>query len=68
MEKSVLIVLFWFFYNAYDNCTSENTKELERCSFDNYKSEGQLLNYLYKDIVVSFPQIEYEVKNIATMD
>jgi uncharacterized protein YecT (DUF1311 family) len=64
MKKSVLIVLFCFSFStmAYENCTSENTKELERCSFGNYKSEDQLLNYLYKDIITSFPQIKDEVK------
>lgn len=62
MKKLMLLVIFSFSAMAYDDCTSENTKELEQCSYRNYNSEDQLLNYLYKDIVKSFPKIKDEVK------
>lgn len=62
MNKMLLLVFFGFSAMAYENCTSENTKELEQCSLSNYKSEDQFLNYLYKDIVTSFPKIKNEVK------
>jgi len=47
---------------AYENCASENTSVLEKCSYDNYKLEDKILNDLYKNIVKSFPEIKNEVK------
>lgn len=62
MKKIILLSLMSFSAVAYDNCTGENTTALETCSYDNYKSEDNLLNYLYKNIVTSFPDIKDEVK------
>ncbi len=62
MKKLLLLSLISFSTVAYENCTSENTTVLESCSYDNYKSEDELLNYLYKSIVISFPEIKNEVK------
>lgn len=62
MKKMILLMLFSSHVLAFENCTSEKTNALEQCSYNNYKSEDQLLNYLYKDIVVTFPKIKDEVK------
>lgn len=62
MNKLLLLILFSPSAMAFENCTSEKTNALEQCSYNNYKSEDELLNYLYKDIVVTFPQIKDEVK------
>lgn len=58
----MLLILVSFSSVAYENCASENTAELETCSYENYKSEDGVLNYLYKEIVASFPKIKNEVK------
>lgn len=62
MKRLALLALFSFPAIAYENCISENTSELEKCSLNNYKSEDKLLNYLYNDIITSFPEFRYEVK------
>lgn len=48
---------------AYENCTSENTAALEECSYNNYKLEDDTLNYLYKTVMNSFPEIKFEVNH-----
>jgi uncharacterized protein YecT (DUF1311 family) len=67
MKKMILLMLFSSHVLAIENCTSENTNALEQCSYNNYKSEDQLLNYLYEDIVVTFPKIKDEVKKIQQL-
>jgi len=62
MNKLMLLMLFSSSAMAFENCTTENTKALEEGAFGNYKSEEQLLNYLYKDITTSFPKIKNEIK------
>ncbi|VED48963.1 Uncharacterised protein [Raoultella terrigena] len=62
MKKMILLMLFSSHVLAIENCTSENTNALEQCSYNNYKSEDQLLNYLYKDMVLTFPKVKDEVK------
>lgn len=62
MNKLLLLVLFSSSAMAFENCTDENTNALEQCSYNNYKSEDQVLNYLYKDIVTTFPKIKDEVR------
>lgn len=61
MKKIILLSLISFSTFAYENCTSENTAALEKCSYDNYKSEDMILNYVYNKIVTSFPGIKTEV-------
>lgn len=62
MNKLLILVLFSSSAMAFENCTGENTNALELCSYNNYKSEDQVLNYLYKDIVTTFPEIKDEVR------
>ncbi|MCZ4058386.1 DUF1311 domain-containing protein [Pantoea sp. LMR881] len=63
MKKLILLFLFSFSTYAYENCTSENTAELEGCSYNNYKLEDDALNYLYKTVINSFPEIKVEVNH-----
>lgn len=63
MKKFIILSLISFSASAYENCTGENITALEKCSYDNYKSEDNLLNYLYKTIITSFPEIKNEVKS-----
>lgn len=60
MKKLILLFLISFSTHAYEICTSENTMALEECSYNNYKVEDELLNYLYKTIIKSFPEIKVE--------
>ncbi|MFI8418638.1 lysozyme inhibitor LprI family protein [Serratia sp. NPDC078593] len=62
MNKLILFMLFSSSVIAFENCTTGNTNELAKCSYDNYKSEDNLLNYLYENIVTTFPEIKNEVK------
>ena len=62
MKKLILLSLISFSAVGYENCTSGDTAALEKCSYNNYQSEDNLLNYLYKSIVTSFPEIKDEVK------
>lgn len=61
MKKLILLFFVSFSTYAYENCTNENTLALEKCSYNNYKSEDDLLNYLYKTLMNSFPEIKVEV-------
>lgn len=51
MNKLILLSLISFSTYAYENCISENTAALEECSYNNYKSEDDALNYLYKTVI-----------------
>lgn len=61
MKNLMLLFLVNFSTHAYENCTSENTAALEECSYNNYKLEDDTLNYLYKTVIKSFPEIKVEV-------
>lgn len=61
MKKLILFFLASFSAHAYEICTSENTAALEKCSYNNYKIEDDILNYLYKTVIKSFPEIKVEV-------
>ncbi|MDQ1212382.1 lysozyme inhibitor LprI family protein [Pantoea anthophila] len=63
MKKLMLLFLVNFSTYAYENCTSENTAILEECSYNNYKSEDNALNYLYKTVMNSFPEIKVQVNH-----
>lgn len=63
MKKLILLFLVSFSTYAYENCMSENTSALEECSYNNYKLEDDSLNYLYKTIINSFPEIRVEVNH-----
>jgi len=67
MKKLILLSLISFSAVGYENCTSGNTAALEKCSYNNYQSEDNLLNYLYKSIATSFPEIKDEVKRIQIL-
>lgn len=63
MKKLILLFLVSFSTYAYENCTSGNTAEMEVCSYNNYKQEDNTLNYLYRTVMNSFPEIKVEVNH-----
>lgn len=63
MKIAILLSLISFSTFAYENCTSANTSVLEECSYNNYKSEDDTLNFLYQTIIRSFPDIKVNVKH-----
>lgn len=63
MKKLMLLFLASFSTYAYENYTGEDTAALEKCSYNNYKSEDDNLNYLYKTAINSFPEIKIEVNH-----
>lgn len=62
MKALILLVFISFSALSFENCTSENIKIMEKCSFDNYKKEDAYLNYLYKSIIDSYPNLNEDLK------
>lgn len=47
---------------AFDNCASENLKDLELCALNRYKDEDKHMNYLYDKVVGLYPQLKVEIR------
>lgn len=63
MKFILLFCLISFSAFSSENCTNENTKKLEQCTLNNYNEEDAYLNYLYRAIVMTYPELKEEIKN-----
>lgn len=60
-----LILVFFVSFSAFSfgNCSSEKLNELEDCTFNEYKIEDARLNYLYKTIITTYPELKESIRN-----
>lgn len=49
---------------AFDNCASENLRDLESCAIKRYSGEDELMNYLYNEVVSLHPQLKDEIRDV----
>lgn len=56
-------MLVSFSTHAFENCLSQSISDLESCSANNFNDEDSKLNYLYKSLINSYPELKGSIKN-----
>lgn len=62
MRYLYLLLMVSFSAFSYDDCSSKNLKDLEGCTFNEYKSEDAQLNFLYKTILTTYPELKESIR------
>ncbi|MDU6409675.1 MAG: lysozyme inhibitor LprI family protein [Yersiniaceae bacterium] len=61
--KFLLVLLFASFPSfSFERCISQNINDLVACSAKNYKDEDLKLNYLYKQLINTYPELKENIK------